>query len=163
MSDASSTAANQPMSARGAPRDATLTILLAVDGGPHSARAAHEVVKLAGMSAVDPEVIVLHVDPPMVTRAMSVLGDEVAASLHAEASEQAIKPAREILQGAGLAIREITRVDEVAQTIIAVAREHGCDLLVMGSHGRSTLKSMFVGSVTAKVLSESDVPVLVVR
>jgi len=34
---------------------------------------------------------------------------------------------------------------------------------VMGSHGRGVLKSLFLGSVVVKVLSGSNVPVLVVR
>lgn len=146
-----------------APVSGALKILLAVDGGPHSTRAAEHVVKLAGAMTSPPDIILLHVDPPMVTRAMNVLGDEVVASLHAEASRAAIKPARGVLERAGLQAREMALVDEVAETIIAVSRDEQRDLLVMGSHGRSKLKSMFVGSVTAKVISESDIPVLVVR
>jgi nucleotide-binding universal stress UspA family protein len=37
------------------------------------------------------------------------------------------------------------------------------DLVLMGSHGRSALKNVLLGSVTAGVLSESAVPVLVVH
>lgn len=142
---------------------AALKVLLAVDGGPHSTRAAEQLVKLAGTMTTPPDIIVLNVDPPMVTRAMNVLGDEVTASLHAEASRAAIKPALGVLQRAGLQARDMALVDEVAEAIIAVAKQEQRDLLVMGSHGRSALKSMFVGSVTAKVMAESDIPVLVVR
>jgi nucleotide-binding universal stress UspA family protein len=49
------------------------------------------------------------------------------------------------------------------EAIVAHATERGCDLLVMGSHGRSGLASLFLGSETNDVLKHTTVPVLVVR
>ena len=49
------------------------------------------------------------------------------------------------------------------QAIIATAADRGCDLIVMASHGRRGLSSLLLGSETAKVLTHSKVPVLVVR
>jgi len=43
------------------------------------------------------------------------------------------------------------------------AREIGADLIVMGTHGRSGLNRLMLGSVTEGVLRESQVPVLTVR
>jgi len=47
--------------------------------------------------------------------------------------------------------------------IIRTAKTRGCDLIVMSSHGRSGLKSLFLGSTTQKVLAHSALPVLVLR
>ncbi|MEZ4858167.1 MAG: universal stress protein [Flavobacteriaceae bacterium] len=44
-----------------------------------------------------------------------------------------------------------------------VAKEFHCDLIVMGSHGSSGLKEVFVGSNTEKVVRTSDIPVLVIK
>ena len=49
------------------------------------------------------------------------------------------------------------------EAIVAHAGEQRCDLLVMGSHGRSGLASLFLGSETNDVLKHTTVPVLVVR
>lgn len=49
------------------------------------------------------------------------------------------------------------------QEINAVAKEFGCDLIVMGSHGSSGIHEMFVGSNTEKVVRHSDIPVLVIK
>ena len=49
------------------------------------------------------------------------------------------------------------------EAIVAHASEQHCDLLVMGSHGRSGLASLFLGSETNDVLKHTTVPVLVVR
>jgi nucleotide-binding universal stress UspA family protein len=50
-----------------------------------------------------------------------------------------------------------------AQSIVDAAAQESCELIVMGSHGRSGLSRMFLGSVTGKVLALSHTPVLVHR
>ena len=51
--------------------------------------------------------------------------------------------------------------EQPEQAIIAVAKEKGCDLIVMASHGRSGLSATLLGSVTNKVLTHTDTSVLV--
>jgi hemerythrin-like domain-containing protein/nucleotide-binding universal stress UspA family protein len=51
--------------------------------------------------------------------------------------------------------------DAPYEGIIAAAREAGCDLIFMASHGRRTSIGMMLGSQTLKVLSHTDIPVLV--
>ena len=53
--------------------------------------------------------------------------------------------------------------DRPYETIIAVAKDRGCDLIVMASHGRSGLAAVLLGSVTTKVLTHTATPVLVCR
>ena len=47
--------------------------------------------------------------------------------------------------------------------IIAAARKHKCDLIIMASHGRSGLSGLLLGSETARVLAHSKIPVMVLR
>ena len=49
------------------------------------------------------------------------------------------------------------------EAIIEYAEKKGCDLIVMGSHGRSGLASLFLGSETQDVLKHTKLPVLVVH
>ena len=49
------------------------------------------------------------------------------------------------------------------EAIVEHAAKQHCDLLVMGSHGRSGLASLFLGSETQDVLKHTTLPVLVVR
>lgn len=49
------------------------------------------------------------------------------------------------------------------EAIISVATEQHCDLIVMASHGRSGMRAFLLGSETQKVLTHSQIPVLVVR
>jgi len=49
------------------------------------------------------------------------------------------------------------------EAIIEAARKKKCDLIFMGSHGRTGLAGLVLGSTTTKVLTHSKVPVLVTR
>ena len=49
------------------------------------------------------------------------------------------------------------------EAIVDHAAKERCDLIVMGSHGRKGLASLFLGSETRDVLSHSKVPVLLIR
>lgn len=50
-----------------------------------------------------------------------------------------------------------------AGRIVAFADEHDCDLIVMGTHGRSGVDRLLLGSVAERVVRTSTVPVLTVR
>jgi nucleotide-binding universal stress UspA family protein len=50
-----------------------------------------------------------------------------------------------------------------ARTIIDYAREHACDLIVMGTHGRTGLDRVLSGSVAEQVVRGAPCPVLTVR
>ncbi|MBK9145558.1 MAG: universal stress protein [Candidatus Melainabacteria bacterium] len=54
-------------------------------------------------------------------------------------------------------------VGDTASSILDCARERGCDLIVVGSHGKNALARFVMGSVSNKVLQHSACPVEVVR
>ena len=49
------------------------------------------------------------------------------------------------------------------EAIIRVARDEGCDLIFMASHGRRGMAGLLLGSETQKVLTHCKIPVLVYR
>ena len=53
--------------------------------------------------------------------------------------------------------------DSPAKEIVHIAQEHHCDLIFIGSHGRSGVGQLLLGSTTNKVLSLCNIPVLVHR
>jgi len=66
--------------------------------------------------------------------------------------------------GAGVACTQLTVFSHSASdAILDSAREHGCDLIFMGSHGRRGLSRLLAGSETQKVLAGAEVPVMVLR
>lgn len=71
---------------------------------------------------------------------------------------------RSAAAAAGIAFTGLTTFsDGIAREIVHVAKENGCDLIFMGSHGRSGWGHALLGSVTTKVLSTCQIPVLVHR
>ncbi|WP_411965960.1 universal stress protein [Haloferax sp. YSMS24] len=62
----------------------------------------------------------------------------------------------------GLPVREHVTAGEPARAIRKFVEENDIDLVVMGSHGRSGLSRVILGSVTEKVLRRTRLPVLVV-
>ena len=52
---------------------------------------------------------------------------------------------------------------DIAKEINSIAKQHNIDLIVMGSHGRSGLDKIFMGSVAIDVLEEVSCPLLIVK
>jgi nucleotide-binding universal stress UspA family protein len=63
----------------------------------------------------------------------------------------------------GLKVHETVKADSNFGNIIDTCHENGVDMIVMGSHGASGFKEMFIGSNAEKVVRTSDVPVLVIK
>ncbi len=68
------------------------------------------------------------------------------------------------LQGAGIKVEtEFTvKAGNPAENIIAYAKEHSINLVVMSTHGHGGIRRMLMGSVTDRVVHSCEVPVLVV-
>lgn len=63
----------------------------------------------------------------------------------------------------GLKVSEIVQFELAFEGIMTVSKKNGIDLIVMGSHGASGFKEMFIGSNAEKVVRNSDVPVLIIK
>ena len=63
----------------------------------------------------------------------------------------------------GITVTPIVKHFKVFSEISEVAKDQGADLIVMGSHGSSGVKEIFIGSNTEKVVRNADIPVLVVK
>lgn len=63
----------------------------------------------------------------------------------------------------GVAVTSIIKHFKVFSEVNQVAKEHNADLIIMGSHGASGLKEVFVGSNTEKVVRHSEIPVLILK
>ena len=62
-----------------------------------------------------------------------------------------------------LDLRTIVKTGDIADEIIATARDQGMDFLVMGAHGRGFFGRSVIGSVTQKILGRLQIPILIVR
>ncbi len=63
----------------------------------------------------------------------------------------------------GIDVTEIVKNHQAFSGVTDAARENGIDMIVMGSHGASGFKEMFIGSNAEKVVRTSNIPVLVIK
>jgi len=141
-----------------------MKILLAADGSDYTRRAARHLVSHLGWFAEKPRVHVLYVHPALpYPGAAAAIAKTSLEQYQLEDSRAALAVAEEELRKAGIAFQSSWRVGEVAPEIGAYVKEHGIELVVMGSHGHGALAGLALGSVATKVLATTRVPVLIVR
>jgi nucleotide-binding universal stress UspA family protein len=141
-------------------------ILIASDGSDLAKRAEDRGLELA--SLLDAKVLAVTVTEPWaaVVTGEAALGFPVAEYDQAakQSAARILVPIGEKAKKRGVDCRTSHVADQFpAEGIIAAAKEHGCDLIVMASHGRRGLAKLFLGSEATKVLTLSAVPVLVCR
>jgi len=138
-------------------------VLLATDFQEISERAqlaATELAKSAGA-----RVVVMHAYQVPVFGFMDGAYVPSAAELEKPlaASRDALSDIGAKIEAEGVPVEVVLRDGEAAQAILDTLKERGCDLIVVGSHGRGLLARALLGSVAQRVLRHADVPVLVVR
>lgn len=140
-----------------------MKILVAVDGSDISMRAVRFVISLNRKLAKPARVTLLSVDPPPFPGVETRIGAGATRQLHEESLEQMLKGARRSLSRAKLELDERAEIGEIADTILKVASKERVDLIVLGSHGRGGVKGILLGSVSSKVMAQTDIPVTIVR
>lgn len=140
-------------------------ILVPIDG---SATAHLAVEKAAGLAkAFGSRVTAIFViDPYPFTGIGTDFAYGQAEYLNAATAEAnaAIKDAKAAFEAAGLSAEtSVVEARAAWRGVVETADSSGADLIVMGSHGRSGLEKLVLGSVTQAVLSHTHLPVLVVR
>jgi len=145
-------------------------ILVPTDGSKLAAKGIREAVRLAkslgarltGVYVVAPFTPQIYSEgSAYLTRALSPRDYKALTDKEAKKALSAIGRAA---RAAGVSFAE--RIATEAQPwrgILQVARAARCDLIVMGSHGRSALGGLMLGSETVRVLARSKIPVLVAR
>lgn len=137
---------------------------MASDGSDTSVAALTSLVAHLRRFGEAPELHLLYVHPPVpIGLVRQHVSREILDRYYREEGEAALKPAQALLAAQAFRCTSHIHVGEPAETIVKVAHELGCGLICLGSHGRGALANAVVGSVVAKVLHITDVPVLVAR
>ena len=142
-------------------------ILIATDGSAASEHAAQLAVGLARVHGAKLTAVYV-ADPypyvgigeinPMGFQAYMDVAHEQASRAHSVVDALCKQ------DGAAIAL-QVRMVEEVAPAagIVQSAKEVGADLIVLGSHGRSGIARLMLGSVADRVVHESTIPVLITR
>jgi nucleotide-binding universal stress UspA family protein len=141
-------------------------VLIATDGSQLSIEAARRGVALLGQPAAVTLLTVLTEVPGDDAGGFegSVYSPEEQRKLwEAEQQEASAELARTAAALTGREVEQRSELGDVATTICRVAEELPADVIVMGSHGRTGLKRMLLGSVSEHVVRHAPCSVLVVH
>lgn len=143
-------------------------ILVATDGSTLSKKAINSAIELAALAGA--ELVALKVVPrypqSYFEGGLALQAAEVGRveKQWAEEGQAIVDAVQKSALEQGVKTKAITvKSDLVSDAIIAAAKKHKCDLIVMASHGRRGIKRLLLGSETQQVLTHSHVPVLVLR
>ena len=141
-------------------------ILIPTDGTKQSDKAVDNGIALA--KTLGAEVTALNCSVPWSAIAV---GEIVSVFPEAEYVETQNKEAQKLLdsiseKAKAADVKVTTRHiyhNHAYQGILEIAKENGCDLICMASHGRRGLEGLLIGSETTKTLTHSEIPVLVYK
>jgi nucleotide-binding universal stress UspA family protein len=134
-------------------------ILLATDGSEYSRKAARKAIDLARFSGGTLKVVsILEISPQIYAVAPEFTEEKI--KLH----KQYVQEIKDLAASGGIIAEDFVREAECAgQAIVELAKKADIDLIVLGSHGRTGLKRLLMGSVTERVIAQAPCPVLVVK
>ena len=141
-----------------------MKILLPVDGSECSLRAVDHLIPHVGWFRDVPEVHLLHVHAPIpIGRVQAHVGKETLHAYYLEEGQEHLLAAQQKLDAAGRFHTTHIHVGQPSEVIAKLAGELACDLIIMGSHGRSGVAGLVMGSVASRVLHLAPCPVLLVK
>lgn len=141
-----------------------MKILLPVDGSECALRAVDHLIAHSAWFRDVPEIHLLHVHPPIpIGRVQAHIGQETLHAYYLEESQAQLLSAQHKLEAAGRFYTTHIHVGQPAEVIARVASELNCDLIVMGTHGRSGVAGLVMGSVANRALHLAACPVLLVK
>ncbi|MBI5074755.1 MAG: universal stress protein [Nitrospirae bacterium] len=143
------------------PRDTNVTwntLLVPTDGSRFSEGSTGKAIGLAKVYGAQLKIISI-VD---VTDEFQAQAPDAVESLVNQA-RQHVEDVAERARERGLQADTFVREGESYKVITALAKKQNADMIIMGSHGRTGVKRLFMGSVTEKVIGHAPCPVLVVK
>ena len=140
-----------------------MKILAAVDGSPYTKRMLAYLAAHDDWLGAQHEYTLLHSVPPLPPRAAAVIERDTLKAYYEDEAEKVFKPIRAFFAKQGLAATFEAKVGPAAEAVISRVAKGRFDLVVMGSRGHGSFVNLVLGSVATKVLSETQVPVLLIR
>lgn len=140
-----------------------MKILLPVDGSAVSLEAVRFAIRMA-RAGLETTAVLANVQESATLYELVVAHDpQVLEQVSAAAGAHTLEAAEALLKEASIPYECEVASGDPAHTIIDILERYGCDLVVMGASGMSTLRSALLGSVSNEVLHAAGVPVMIVK
>jgi nucleotide-binding universal stress UspA family protein len=136
-------------------------IIVADDGSDFAQKAIDKAVELAKKE--ESEIICVNVIEDYCPIGLTEIDCNIVREIQMKEANAVVAAAAEKFKNAGVHARVIIETGSPSETIIEVAKREGADLIIATSHGRHGAKKFAFGSVTARLIEHSPVPVLVMK
>jgi nucleotide-binding universal stress UspA family protein len=143
-------------------------LLVATDGSKHSEKAVVHAIGLAGKLGAKVTAFYAAPDYPEPVYSEGIIYEVMSrkdyAAMAAADAEKVLAKVAKKAGAAGVPCETRHALSRAPwEAILSAAKKNKCDVIVMGSHGRGGLATLFLGSETQKVLAHSKLPVIVAR
>jgi len=140
-----------------------MKILLAADGSKYTKKALAFLVTHETLAGEDAELVVVNVQMAVPSRVKAMVGAQAVNSYHEEEALRVLRPIEKFLKRHDIAFTVRWTVGTPGQEIVRAAKKEKAHMIVMGTHGHGLLGRALLGSVAQNVLTQCDVPVLLVK
>ena len=140
-----------------------MKILLAADGSSYTKKALAFLVTHEALAGEDGHVVVLNVQPAVPPRVKSMVGATAVNEYHADEAQKVLRSIEKFLQRHDIAYTTRWAVGVPGQEIVKAAKKDKAHMIVMGTHGHGILGRALLGSVAQNVLTQCEIPVLLVK
>ena len=140
-----------------------MRVLLAADGSKYTKKALAFLVNHESLVNINDEVFVLNVQIQVPGRVTTMLGSAEVAAYHREEGAKVLDPIRKFLDKHALNYRCASVVGHPVEEILKAGVKEKSHLIVMGTRGQGLIGRALIGSVAQRVVSDCDIPVLLVK
>jgi len=133
-------------------------IVFATDGSKFSEAATNKAIDFAKSYGSEIQVIsVVDVTEEFMARAPGAVEDLV------KKAKEIVEDVKKKAFSEGIKAESIVREGDAYKVIVNIAKKQGANAIMMGSHGRTGLRRLLMGSVTERVIGHAPCPVLIVK
>ena len=140
-----------------------MKVLLAADGSKYTEKALAFLVNHESLVGSNDELFVLNVQLQVPARVKNMLGSAEVAAYHREEGDKVLTPIKTFLDKHALKYRYASVVGHPVEEILKAAAAEKSQLIVMGTRGHGLIGRTLIGSIAQRVVSDCDIPVLLVK
>ncbi|SFC26240.1 Nucleotide-binding universal stress protein, UspA family [Polaromonas sp. OV174] len=140
-----------------------MKILFAADGSKFTKKALAFLVTHESLAGPEDELVVLNVQPPVPPRVKTMVGAATVNAYHRDEANRVLEPIERFLKRHKMQFHTAWVVGIPAMEVIRAATREQAHMIVMGTHGHDLLGRAIMGSVAQRVVTDSEIPVLLVK